>query len=75
MIEIKDTLIATDLDGTYLYPKHRFKLLSRGYTKFSKRFKGVEQRLKERGREMKECTLAELDAIWEEVKKEQREQV
>ncbi|MDY5955321.1 MAG: nucleoside triphosphate pyrophosphohydrolase [Kiritimatiellia bacterium] len=48
----------------------------RGATaKFSKRFKSVEQRLKERGREMKECTLAELDAIWEEVKKEQREQV
>lgn len=47
----------------------------RGATaKFSKRFKSVEQRLKERGREMKECTLAELDAIWEEVKKEQREQ-
>ena len=40
MSEIKDTLIATDLDGTYLYPKHRFKLLSRGYTKFSKRFIG-----------------------------------
>ncbi|MGN1359700.1 MAG: nucleoside triphosphate pyrophosphohydrolase [Kiritimatiellia bacterium] len=47
----------------------------RGATaKFSKRFKAVEQRLKERGRQMKECTLAELDAVWEAVKKEHREQ-
>ena len=38
MAEIKDTLIATDLDGTYLYPKHRFRLLDKSYTIFSKRF-------------------------------------
>ncbi|MBP5091329.1 MAG: HAD-IIB family hydrolase [Bacilli bacterium] len=38
MGEIKDTLIATDLDGTYLYPKHRFKLLQKSYVDFSKRF-------------------------------------
>ena len=38
MAKINETLIATDLDGTYLYPKHRFRLLARSYTKFSKRF-------------------------------------
>ncbi len=38
--------------------------------KFSERFRAVEQRVREAGREMQQCTLAELDAIWDQVKRE-----
>lgn len=41
--------------------------------KFAKRFRAVEKRVKESGREMKSCTLEELDAVWDEVKKEEQE--
>lgn len=36
--------------------------------KFSDRFQAVEKRVRETGREMQHCTLAELDAIWDEIK-------
>lgn len=36
--------------------------------KFSSRFKAVEKRVREKGKEMKKCALEELDAIWDEVK-------
>ncbi len=36
--------------------------------KFSKRFQALEAALKERGRKPEECTLAEMDAIWDEIK-------
>ena len=39
--------------------------------KFAARFKAVEARVKEAGKEMKAMTLAELDAVWDEVKREQ----
>ena len=37
--------------------------------KFERRFRGVEARVREQQREPGECTLAELDAVWEEVKR------
>lgn len=40
--------------------------------KFSRRFREVERRVREQGRSLKECTLAEMDAIWDEVKKTER---
>ena len=40
--------------------------------KFSRRFREVERRVREQGRALKDCTLAEMDAIWDEVKKEER---
>lgn len=40
--------------------------------KFSRRFREVEQRIRERGRSLKECTLAEMDAVWDAVKAEER---
>jgi MazG family protein len=43
-------------------------LLTSANDKFARRFRAVEQRLKAEGREPKECTLAELDAAWNEVK-------
>lgn len=37
--------------------------------KFIRRFQGIERRLHEQGRKMTECKLAELDAIWNDLKK------
>ena len=36
--------------------------------KFSRRFRGVERRIREQGRTLKDCTLAEMDAAWDAVK-------
>ena len=38
--------------------------------KFARRFREVERRIREQGRAFKDCTLAEMDAVWEEVKRE-----
>lgn len=40
--------------------------------KFVRRFSEVEHIVTERGREMTDCTLEELDAVWEEVKTAER---
>lgn len=40
--------------------------------KFVRRFSEVERIVTERGREMTDCTLEELDAVWEEVKTAER---
>jgi uncharacterized protein YabN with tetrapyrrole methylase and pyrophosphatase domain len=45
--------------------------LSASTQKFARRFRDVERLAKERGMEMKACTLAELDALWDEVKQQQ----
>jgi tetrapyrrole methylase family protein/MazG family protein len=40
--------------------------------KFSRRFREVERRVREQGRNLKACTLAEMDAIWDNVKEDER---
>ena len=40
--------------------------------KFSRRFREVERRVREQGKTLKQCTLAEMDAIWDAVKAEER---
>lgn len=47
--------------------------LQHANAKFSERFRDVERRFRARGRELKDCTLAEMDAEWERVKKAARE--
>jgi len=42
--------------------------------KFETRFRAVEAEVRRQGKEMKNCTLAELDAIWDQVKDAQRKQ-
>ena len=42
--------------------------------KFFNRFRSVEKRVREMGKDMKKCTLDELDAIWDEVKIEMRDE-
>ncbi len=41
--------------------------------KFSRRFREVERRVKESKREMKNCTLAEMDRIWDTIKSEEKQ--
>jgi len=40
--------------------------------KFSRRFREVERRVRAQGRALKDCTLAEMDAVWDAVKAEER---
>ncbi|TAN36690.1 MAG: nucleoside triphosphate pyrophosphohydrolase [Verrucomicrobia bacterium] len=40
--------------------------------KFVRRFQEIERRLHVQGREMTKCSLAELDAIWEQIKREEK---
>lgn len=48
--------------------------LRRATGKFSRRFQALETALKERGRKPEECTLAEMDVIWDEIKAHERAQ-
>jgi MazG family protein len=43
--------------------------LHRTNRKFERRFRHIESRVKESGRELKEAGLAEMDALWEEAKR------
>lgn len=52
---------------------HAEEVLQDAVNKFTRRFQAVEKRVHNKGREISQCTLAELDEHWEEVKrKEQR---
>ena len=42
--------------------------LRRSNRKFNRRFRYMESKIKEQGRELREATLAELDALWNEAK-------
>ncbi len=46
--------------------------LRRSNKKFDRRFREVEAGIKRQGREMKDATLAEMDALWEEAKKSEK---
>jgi MazG family protein len=46
------------------------ELLTGANDKFARRFRAVEDRIKAQGKSMTECTLEELDAAWNEAKKE-----
>jgi len=43
--------------------------LKRATDKFSKRFQFIEQSLANNGRQLQDCELAELDALWDEAKR------
>jgi len=40
--------------------------------KFARRFREVERRVRAQGRELRDCTLEELDAVWDSVKREEQ---
>lgn len=46
--------------------------LRRSNRKFERRFRYVEARIKSQGRELKDASLAEMDALWDEAKKQER---
>jgi tetrapyrrole methylase family protein/MazG family protein len=48
---------------------HAEELLNHSVKKFTKRFRAVEAELRRRGKRPEDCSLAELDAVWEKVKK------
>jgi tetrapyrrole methylase family protein/MazG family protein len=52
---------------------HAEQALDGTIAKFLKRFRKVEQRVREAGRGLGDCDLAEMDAHWEAVKREERE--
>lgn len=51
------------------------ELLNRNIAKFMRRFRALEDRLHADGRELGTCSLAELDAVWDAVKQQERQQV
>ena len=48
--------------------------LRRANAKFTRRFRGIEAKLAAQERRPEDATLAEMDALWDEVKKEERRQ-
>ncbi len=50
---------------------HAEEVLQDAIVKFTKRFQAVEKRIHAEGREITQCSLAELDKHWEAVKKEE----
>jgi tetrapyrrole methylase family protein / MazG family protein len=47
--------------------------LGRSNRKFNRRFRYVESTIKQQGRELKDTSLAEMDALWNEAKKQEAE--
>jgi nucleoside triphosphate diphosphatase len=46
--------------------------LRRGNQKFRRRFQALERELRRRGRQIEDCALDELDAIWNDAKAQER---
>ena len=46
--------------------------LRRSNTKFNRRFRYVETEIKRQGREMRNVTLREMDALWDEAKNKEK---
>ncbi len=49
--------------------------LRQGNKKFERRFRSIEQHLAKRGRGPLSCDIGELDALWEEVKRQERRRI
>lgn len=70
--ELGDLLFAV-VNLTRLSGAHAMRALQRANAKFTRRFEALETLARERGIRLEESTLEELDAIWEQVKAEERE--
>ncbi|HMF56317.1 MAG TPA: nucleoside triphosphate pyrophosphohydrolase [Pyrinomonadaceae bacterium] len=66
--EIGDIIFAVTNIARHLEvePESALKLTNR---KFRRRFRHIEQKLRERGRTMEDATLDEMEALWQEAKK------
>lgn len=69
--EFGDLLFAM-INAARLYKIKPDNALEQTNLKFIKRFNYVEAKAKEQGKELKDMTLAEMDALWEEAKKTDR---
>lgn len=58
------------INAARLYKVNPDNALERTNQKFIHRFNYIEQRAKEQGRNLKDMTLAEMDILWEEAKKQ-----
>ncbi|MBR5056015.1 MAG: nucleoside triphosphate pyrophosphohydrolase, partial [Bacteroidales bacterium] len=61
-------VIFSVVNAARLYDLNPDTALERTCNKFKDRFTYLELRSKEMGRDLKEMTLAEMDAIWDEAK-------
>jgi tetrapyrrole methylase family protein/MazG family protein len=71
--ELGDLLFSTVNLSRYLGHESE-ELLNENIAKFMRRFQCLENRLHVAGREIEKCSLEELDAVWNEVKAEERRQ-
>lgn len=69
--ELGDLLFAV-VNLTRLTGTHSLQALQRANQKFTARFDALEKLAKERGVELGRASLAELDALWDEVKRRSR---
>ncbi|MBP3774185.1 MAG: nucleoside triphosphate pyrophosphohydrolase [Bacteroidaceae bacterium] len=70
--ELGDVLFSL-INAARLYHINPDNALERTNRKFIRRFNYLEAQTLKKGRDLKDMTLAEMDAIWEEAKKEDRE--
>ncbi len=70
--ELGDLLFAA-VNLVRLAGAHPTAALGRANAKFARRFRGVESLARERGVKLGEASLAELDLLWDEVKRRERE--
>ena len=66
--ELGDVLFAL-INAARLYKLRPDNALEQTNIKFMRRFNYIEAKAKEQGRELKDMTLAEMDALWNEAKK------
>ncbi len=69
--ELGDLLFAV-VNLTRLAGSHSMGALARANQKFTRRFEGLERLARERGVELGQASLEELDKLWDEVKAEER---
>ncbi|MEN9918073.1 MAG: nucleoside triphosphate pyrophosphohydrolase [Bacteroidota bacterium] len=63
-------LLFSLINAARLYDINPDNALERTNQKFIKRFSHIEEEAKKEGKELKDLTLAEMDALWEQAKKE-----
>ncbi len=66
--EIGDVLFAA-VNLSRFFDRNPEDLLHGTIAKFTRRFQFIEERVNAMGKKMSDCTLAEMDAIWNEAKK------
>jgi tetrapyrrole methylase family protein/MazG family protein len=69
--ELGDLLFSTVNLARYLGHESE-ELLNENIAKFMRRFQGLETRIHEDGRELETCSLDELEAVWQMVKRAER---